>query len=320
MKANRKTYYRVRSIISLLNPLLSVPEKFFKLKNNNYAQSVHQPIFIVGAPRSGSTIIYQSISNQFDVLYINNIVDLFYKNLWLGLSISKLLYQFRPHNCFKSIHGDTYMYSLNGPSESGSFWGRWFKKGQHYVDENELSRMQINELFTEINTVTNRFKKPLIIKNLANGQRLRQLKKVFPKAKIIYVKRDIFYNAQSIILAKDKLSLPRDKYWSIRTADYKKIKFMKWHLQVPSQIVSIQNQIESDIKLFDEHLTLDYDDFIKNFNVNIERIGQFIFHPYSTSLRANADQPTFKASDEIYLNSADEELLKEGINNVLSNN
>ena len=68
---------------SLISPLIKIWEKkYFNLYGNQKLK--HQPIFIIGAPRTGSTIFYQTLTNQLNVLYINNFICLLNKNLFFG--------------------------------------------------------------------------------------------------------------------------------------------------------------------------------------------------------------------------------------------
>ncbi len=70
----------------------------------------HPPIFIIGAPRTGSTILYQTLTNKLDILYIDNLVDKFHRNLFFGFWLSSKLYKHKPHNCFTSNRLITHPY------------------------------------------------------------------------------------------------------------------------------------------------------------------------------------------------------------------
>ena len=66
-----------------------------KLEKNKIAslplKNINPPIFIIGAPRSGSTLLYQVLINNFKLSYIPNISSIFYKYSYLITSSSKTL-------------------------------------------------------------------------------------------------------------------------------------------------------------------------------------------------------------------------------------
>ena len=64
-----------QALIKAIGPFLSLFSKIFLAKNYNKNIKLSDdlaPIFIIGAPRTGSTILYQGLTNQADVLYIDN--------------------------------------------------------------------------------------------------------------------------------------------------------------------------------------------------------------------------------------------------------
>jgi hypothetical protein len=210
----------------------------------------YSPIFIVGAPRTGSTILYQSLTNEADVLYIDNIASKLNRVFFLAFWLSNKLFKQRAHNCFKSNHGNTSKYGWHAPSECGQFWYRWIPKGRHFIDFDEISDKNISKIKKEILAVAHYYKKPILFKNLNAGQRLRVLVKAFPDAKIIFVRRDPLDTAQSILKAKRKLKISDNQFWSIMPSNVDVLKQLKWPEQIVKQIYFLEKQIAEDLKLF----------------------------------------------------------------------
>ena len=121
-----------------------------------------QPFFIIGAPRTRSTIFYQAITNQLDVLYINNLTCFLKKNLFFGFWLSNKLFKNKPHGCFESNFGNTN--GLNSTSECGSFWYRFLPKNKHFINYDEVNIRDLQNIKKEITTVINYFKKPIFFK------------------------------------------------------------------------------------------------------------------------------------------------------------
>lgn len=71
---------------------------------------IHQPVFIIGAPRTGSTILYQMNLNV-------SILTTYLVNFFFGFWLRKKLFCNKAHDSFNSNLGDTQGY--NSPSECG---------------------------------------------------------------------------------------------------------------------------------------------------------------------------------------------------------
>ncbi|WP_375321584.1 sulfotransferase [Aliivibrio logei] len=242
----------------LLNEVLGLAymkeyEKYGKEKLN------HQPIFIIGAPRTGSTILYQALTNYYDVSYIDNCVDKWHRNLFYGFKKSHKNFGNKPHNVFKAEFGSTSKFSEHAPSECGGFWYRWLPKDRHFVDANEISQKSKEQLYAEVCAVTNYFDKPLMFKNLNVGQRLRFIKEVFPDARFIYIKRSHENVIESILKGRKKLGIKKNKWWGIKPRSYLDLLHLDEYEMVSEGIKKIEEQIEKDLNLFDIKITLHYD-------------------------------------------------------------
>lgn len=251
-------------ILKLLLYFINKAVKFFytsKLKKYENKKIRHQPIFIIGAPRTGSTIFYQAMSNYFDVSYIDNCADYWYKNLFFGFVRSYNKFGNKPHNIFKSEYGTTNNYSEHAPSECGNFWYRWLPSNRHFVDFNEVSEKSKLELYSEVCAITNYFDKPLLFKNLNAGQRLRFLKEVFPKARFIFIRRDHEKVKSSILEARKKNNIDTGKIWSVMPREYEDLTTLSESDMVSYQINRLEKQILQDSHLFDEFYTIHFNDF-----------------------------------------------------------
>jgi len=206
----------------------------------------YQPVFIIGSPRTGSTVLYQMLTYSVDCLYINNLVSIFAKSLPFGFSLSSKFYNNEPHHSFTSSFGNTN--SWNSPSECPAFWFRWFPRSHDYVEELDISPEAANEIRTNIFTITEKYSKGIIFKNLTSGQRLKVLKSVFPNAKYIYLRRDPFYSAQSVLKARKKIGFDPSYWWSVKPKSYQRFKSMPLVQRTVNQIHEHEKQILSDLK------------------------------------------------------------------------
>lgn len=208
----------------------------------------HQPIFIIGAPRTGSTIFYQALTNVANVCYFNNIVGYFYQTPLVGALRSKLRFGSEAHECFSSQYGATT--PSNAPSECGEFWYRWLPKDRHYIGEEDLATIDIDRIRKEITAYTNFFNKPLVFKNLNAGQRIALISQLFPNAKFIICNRQREYTLRSILKARFKNGIEQSEWWSIKPKNYLNLLKLQEVEMCLQQILHLEKQIETDTKIF----------------------------------------------------------------------
>ena len=208
----------------------------------------HQPTFIIGAPRSGSTILYQALTNAYDVAYFDNVACTFHRNPLAGFALSRAMFDNRPHDSFTSTHGTTS--GGHAPSECGGFWYRWLPRNRHFVDDMDVSDETVRQIRAEISALTNHARKPLLFKNMNAGQRLRLLRRCFPDAKFIYIKRDPVFVVDSILRVRAARRTPSHQLWSIRPRGYEELLDLPEIEMVAHQVTRIELQIEQDAGLF----------------------------------------------------------------------
>ena len=303
---NPKNYinFAGNKALALLSPII---KKWENKQIKKYANQPlkHQPVFIIGAPRTGSTILYQTLTNQLDVLYIDNLVCKFHKNLFFGFWLSNKLFKQKAHNCFKSNHGDTSSCGLHAPSECGGFWYRWLPKHKHFIDYDDITDEMVEQIREEITAVINYFDKPLVFKNLNAGQRLRLLQRCFPEAKFIFVKRDPLFTAQSILQSKRKIEIKDDTFWSVMPKNVKELEKLNSYEQIVKQIYYLEKQIIEDSKLFDQKsiLTINYKDLGEAFEDVLFECQKFI----DTKEKTEFKKAEIKLTEKISLK--DDELI-----------
>jgi hypothetical protein len=310
---NPKNYIRffISKLFSLVSPLIKVWEDK-QIKKYASMPLKHQPVFIIGAPRTGSTILYQTITNQLDVLYIDNLVCHFYRNIFFGFWLSNKFFGQKAHNCFDSDHGNTN--GLHSPSECGGFWYKWLPKDRHFIDYDDITDTMVREIRDEITAVINYFDKPLVFKNLNAGQRLRLLQRCFPEAKFIFTKREALFTAQSILKAKRKLKLPDNKYWGIMSKNFKELENLTYAEQIVKQIYYIEKQIVEDVKLFDNRnlLTTEYASLGNDFENTAVDCQKFI----DAKEKNNYEKAKVKLTEKLSLNNSEIELFKNEISKL----
>lgn len=279
-------YKTVRRFFKYSAAFLSLFERVF-LSRYSRKERTKPIVFIIGAPRSGSTILYQLITYAFDVTYINNLIDCAKENINIGFTFSQLLFKNRLHNSFQSDLGRTHMDGLNAPSE-GSFWYKWLPNDHHYLTRNDLNDKDKFRIKSRLHSIICRYQKPLIIKNLSFSVRLDLIHELFPDARFIFISRNKLSMALSILNARHKNKIPKNKIWSIMPKNFEEIEKEKdEELLVIKQIYSIEKQIHDDIKLFpdEQKCFIQYEDLFNFTKETLKKIKVFI--PAKSKVNAN---------------------------------
>lgn len=248
------------NLFSLFYPFFKFIEKIF-LKNN---KSDKFPVFIIGAPRTGSTILYQYLTNFLDLIYIDNVVHLFPLNPLFGLKISEVLYQNKAHNTFKSNFGLTHHYSMRAPSECSRFWTK------NTTNEGRLKQ--------SIDRPINYYDKYFLFKNLSVSLKLPLIAQIEPKSKFIWMKRNVEEVAYSILNARINRMGNEHTWFSLRPEECNNIDGLTIYEQIIAQIYYIEKRIFLDLqKNFtkDDFIIIDYTD-LSQLDHLIEKVRSFI--------------------------------------------
>ena len=218
--------------------------------SNRRAEMVAAPVFIVGAPRTGSTVLYQALTNAYNLAYIDNTTCRWHRNLRFGMWLSNRKYGDSPHNNFKADHGNTQRFGGHAPSECGGFWYRWLPRDRHFIDYQDITLRMIEELRAEVFGVINYLEKPLLFKNLNAGQRLRLIHRAFPSAKIIFIRRDPRFVIRSLLDARRKVGVKPGNWWSIMPPNVLELLSLPEPEMCAAQVYFVEKQIEEDLALF----------------------------------------------------------------------
>jgi hypothetical protein len=234
-----------------VSPILKGIELFlYAIRKKKSLEYTIQPVFIIGAPRTGSTILYQALTNAYQLAYIDNTACTWHRNLFFGMWLSKKKYGDAPHNNFKADHGNTQKFGGHAPSECGGFWYRWLPRDRHFIDHYEVTNQMVSEIRAEVLGVTSSLGKPLLFKNLNAGQRLRLIKRAFPDAKILFIRRDPRFVIRSILKSRSRIGLNASQWWSIMPPNCEELAALPEPEMCAAQVYFIEKQIEEDLALF----------------------------------------------------------------------
>lgn len=204
------------------------------------------PIFIIGPPRSGTTLVYQLLTSCFDVSYITNLEARRTYAPALAAVLAKIV--------SLGVHEKTQFYSAYGrtpgqlgPHEAGQFWYRWFPAGENvYVRYGDLNSKTTAEMKRYVSFLQRIKQKPIVFKNVYHCARIDVLKKLFPDAVFIVIRREPLEVAQSILRAREDVGVGRETWWSLPLPPPVGIPVeMPWAEQIVRQVEDVYGEIDS---------------------------------------------------------------------------
>jgi hypothetical protein len=199
-------------------------------------------VFVLGPPRSGSTLVSQILAASGGYGFISNFAARFWRAPALGVRLERTLRPWEDvgQTNFRSTRGRTAQW--NEPNEFGYFWSRWFDCGQntHKLGAAELALLDLPALRRALGAIEREWCRPLMFKN--NTWFTFQadwLAHSFPRSVFVACERDLSFVAQSLLLSRlDKYGDAR-RWWSVRPPSYDAIKDLPPIEQVARQAVGI---------------------------------------------------------------------------------
>lgn len=245
----------------------------------------HPLIFVIGLPRSGTTLLTQIIAHGLKIGYINNITARFWSAPLHGLKLSDTLIGKNQTPKFKSEYGATN--SLSDIHEFGYFWRKWLnkegfesitnaKKYDPDIDWNGLK----NVLANMISYTENGF----IFKNIYGSYHIPKLDNLLKKTLWIYVERDPLDVAISNLNARQKFYGDAGKWWSYVPPEYNKIKDLDAYPQIAGQLHYLKKfyyqELNKIISGRDNKLFIHYENLCANPTAFLNKLVQKVHHLY----------------------------------------
>ena len=228
-------------------------------------------LFILGLPRSGTTLIYQYIIYRLQAAYFTNSIR--YSFLWpcLGTSLDvkgNISYRSDFKNHYGTVKGRM------APHEGGEFWNRFFDK-ESYQEYSDISDDTKNHLRKTICCMQQIFGTPLFInKNIKHLLRIDILAQVFEDSYFLVVERDLDDVALSLLRSRKKLFGTYGHWFSVRPDNFEDLVDLDPAEQVAKQVNRLSARLTSDLDKLDPSrvIKISYSDFCSHPDLVLERL------------------------------------------------
>jgi len=207
-------------------------------------------MFVLGVPRSGSTLVSQLLASSLFVGYPDNIVARFWLSPVYGLRLSKIFLNGQREWSFNSDYGRTT--NLADPHEFGYFWFYHLRlKENKAPDPETYYSVDWEKILTLIKNMAAANESAMMFKSLQMGWYANECGKHFKKAYFILIERDPIDNAISLLRMREKKIGSKDSWASMKPRIYEKLKEFDVHTQVAGQVYWLKKEFAEQLSLVD---------------------------------------------------------------------
>jgi hypothetical protein len=318
VKLNRQREFqrneRLEELLREINGLLGPVENEVI---GRYRMPKYPVLFVVGAPRCGSTLMMQWLARTGEFAYPSNLLSRFYDAPYIGAKIQQLLTapEYNFNNEILDFASDISFSSSLGktrgalaPNEFWYFWRRFIPNVEpRYLNEEELEAVDGGRFAAELAAIEAVFDKPLAMKGLILELNIPFLSGLLDKALFVFVRRHPLYNIQSLLEARVRYFGDRRSWYSIKLQEYDWLADLEPIEQIAGQVYFTNRAIEDGLGLLDgaRSLIVDYERFCAEpaevFNQILDKLAQQGYHT-----RADYAGPQqFQSTNQVRLSEED---------------
>lgn len=246
-QGRRDSFARNTDLEQLLGQLNGALEQLPPLPCS--ATAPRQPlILIVGAPRSGTTLLSQWLASSGECSYPSNLISRFYSAPAIGALVQQMLFsadhQFRDEfhdlqldggEAFQSELGKTS--GVLAPNEFWYFWRRFFPYGDiQQLPAEAFDAVDQARLLRELGEFEAVSGLPLAMKGMCFNWNLPQLQRLLPGVLFINVVREPVATAASLLGARERFYGDRSAWYSFRPPEYEWLQHRPVEEQVVGQV------------------------------------------------------------------------------------
>lgn len=236
----------------------------------------YPPIFVVGAPRSGSTLLYQLLTDRFDVGYLANGHA---RRPGAPSIVERRRGLIRRRSGALGDYGSSFGNTAGelGPSECGPFWYRFFPRRPHHVTAKGFPDHARRELRAAVGAFVEACGTPVVYKNVYSTVRMEALAAALPEALFVAIHRDAAANARSILDARARVAGTEDAWWSVEPPGIERMRELPPHEQAVEQVRALEAVVaQAEETIGSERvLHVAYEDLCADPHRELERVRRF---------------------------------------------
>lgn len=238
------------------------------------AQADRVPIFVLGAPRSGTTLLYQLLVEALEVGWLAN-AHAAEPSRAIEIERHERPRAARTSSDFESTHGATA--EPWGPSEAGEYWYRFFPRARHELTDADATPRRIAAVRSAVRGFAAACEAPVAFKNVFNSLRVPVLAEALPEARFVLIERDEQANARSLLAGRRKRG-DVNEWWSARPAGAERLDDADPATQVVWQVRRMNEVARRELQRIgdDRFLIVSYEQLCADPRGTVERIHAWL--------------------------------------------
>ena len=268
------------------------------------------PIFILGPPRAGTTLIYQALVCRYRVAYFCNLANKYSLCPAFITWLAARTVGISPPQSFESTYGESA--ARFAPSQGNRIWARWFPGPQQYYSADEVSEQIIDELRQTVLSMQSALNCPFANKSIGHSVRINPLIRAFPTLVILRLRRDPQQIAESILCGRREYFGDESQWFSVRPRDFDRIKCLSPIQQVCEQVRCVEQDIDLDSQATcsDRVFDISYEAFCKSPRILLADFAQFYHRVTGLKLQPRREIPeAFTVSTRKKVSDAEREAI-----------
>lgn len=235
----------------------------------------HPFVFVVGLPRSGTTLLSQVLAYCFDAGYVSNFAARFYLAPVTGVRLGRILLGTEKPAAFESDYARTG--DPRGIHEFGYFWRHWLRKETfvEVVRSRELeSAIDWDGLRLTLANVQRELGRAYVGKNMLGAYHMPKLADTIGPALWVHIERDPLDVAVSILDARRRHYDDLRSWWSYVPLEYDRLEGLDHWQQIAGQVHYLERLYDRELAAIgDRAVRTTYDEMCADPRGLLEKIS-----------------------------------------------
>lgn len=251
-------------------------------------------VFVVGPPRSGTTLVAQALIASLPVAYFNNLTSVFPRSpILVNRAASR---PFRNERIeFRSFYGKSKKWF--GPNDALYFWDRWLGRDRTVIPASvdEPNRTRLIQFFGAFQEA---FPRPLVAKHNNMNAYANVVAPLLPTSIFLCLRRDPLYLAQALLKSRRDIHGSDDASYGLDDPAQKGRKDNNPYEAVCRQVAFYQTLEREQLEALgpDRYWIVDYEAFCNDPNAIVGRVAKYISRDPICETSVVADLKPFSAS------------------------